>query len=184
MPNYIYYEISNTINFEAPDIEEDDLASSFPHIFGNKNFSFEVSFFANTFVYGANNGIIPVSNVSVISSSDFVHAEEISTNSIRITQINNPFDEKFLFTKIENGSITEELVDITNIADFELDERRIVAWVTPEEETANTNAIEVGEFELQFQAEANTTFTQYTQKYYWDPTEGYLNLQTVLEKIE
>lgn len=179
----IRYEVSNTINYITPGIQPDDPANEFPHIFGNREFSFELVFTANNNV-GPGFGYTPVANVGIESTPTYTIVEPLTSNSIRITKVANTslFDESFTF--INANTFQQETIDISQIIDYNTTNKLVVSWDTPPDETASSNAIEVGLFQLAIEDGINSSNTiQYSQSYYWDPDEGFDNFNIIIADL-
>jgi hypothetical protein len=171
----IRYEIGNTVNFTSPDIQP-DLANTFPHIFGNKDFEFFVTFFTNIGLVDS-----PASDVFVQSAPSYVTIEGVSPSTIKISKVANTslFEEGFAFTDPETQ--TQETVNITEVLDYNIDNNLMIAWETPPDETANSNAVEVGTYE--FIINNTNNVISYTQDYFWSPDEGFGIFEDILADI-
>ena len=181
--SHIRYEVSNTINYDSPGIRSDDPVSEFPHIFGNKQFSYELIFTANNQV-GPGFGYTPVANVGIISTPEYTVVEPLTQNTIRITKVANTslFGESYTF--VNANTYLQEVVDIDQLIDYNSTNKLIVSWDTPPDETATSNAIEVGIFQLAIEDGINTSNTiQYAQSYYWDPTDGFSNFEDIIANL-
>ena len=184
----IRYELNNLINFISPDIQEDDPANTFPHIFGNEEFSFEVSFFANTEIGSGSFINQPINNISIESFPSYVIVEKIGPGSVRITKDANTsiFEEGYSFSSIDANTLSQstESIDISELPEYIIDDQLMISWDTPPDETANTNAIEFGQYVFTLSDGVNSNnIVSYTQSYFWSPFDGYDNFQILLEDL-
>lgn len=185
----VYYEISNTVNYEPPGFDVHSPADEFPAIYGNEDFSFTLTFTADDPTLG----VVAVVNVASISAPDYVELVPDGPNVIHV--IKDPtvsiFDESYLFSvfdlDIENTNPIQEASKSPGEAITFAEEKGsfLIEWNPPPEEFGNSHAIEVGNFvfDVELAVGPNVEKT-YTQDYYWSSDRGQEIFDQVLQRQE
>lgn len=151
----VTYTISNTVNFESPGFVLAPGQNSFPSIWGNREFSFVVTF-------SPSDGNTQILNADVLSFPEFTIVEDLGGLSFRITQIDDPFDEWFEFFRFEgDGQVVE-------ILEEPLPYSSVVNWNTPETEILTDSYL--------FDFGANSSIS-FSQNFHWDFSEGLNRLE-------
>ena len=181
----IRYVLSNTVNFSSPGIQSDNSANTLPHIFGNKEFSFEVTFYANNNI---GMGDVLVANVSISSAPSYAIVEPLSSSTMKITKDANTslFEEGYTYSAVDANTLiqTIESVPLGELLTYDRTGKSIIAWDTPTDETTNSNAMEIGTFQFTIDDGINSNNNvTYNQTYFWDPEEGFQNFQVIIGEL-
>jgi len=178
----IYYEIANTVNFEMVDgVEVANTSASFPTIFGNKDFSFDVFFYQE-----APTGNSAVASVVANTYPDYIEVNQIAGNALRISKNANTslFDESYTFVSFdENNNSNTNIIDINLVSEYPLDNENLISWNTPPDETANTNAEANGTFQFDVLASVPEIIIL-SQDYRWSYEEGKDRFDIIIEETQ